>query len=631
MPSIVEPADYFTTNVDGTFNVLEAARHSGVRRLLYVASSTCYGVPDSYPTPEDAPIRPQFPYALTKHMGEELVLHWGRTYDLPVIVLRFFNVYGPRARTSGTYGAVFGVFLAQMLAGKPLTIVGDGTQTRDFTFVSDVVDAMVTAAASQIRGEVFNVGSGAPVSVNRLVELLKATETVHTPKRPGEPDCTFADMTRIRDALGWAPKVGIEEGVGIMLATSTTGGTRRCGRPRLSPQPRLNGSSTSANKLRRPICAAARGPYIHAMTNTGKTRAVVAMSGGVDSSVTAAMLVEQGFDVVGITLQLYDHGDAIGRKGACCAGQDIADARRVAHALGIPHYVLDFEHRFRDAVIDDFADTYLAGETPIPCVRCNQRVKFRDLMDVAKDLGANFLATGHYVRRVEGPDGPELHRARDGARDQSYFLFATTTEQLAFLRFPLGDLEKTEARLMARRLGLPVADKPDSQDICFVPQGSYADVIRRLRPEAGAPGDIVHVDGRVLGRHDGVVDYTVGQRRGLAVSWHEPLFVVRIEPAARRVVVGPRDALLGQTLTVSGVNWLAGGGVPTEGLDVDVKLRANQTAVGATLRGLGNGRAQVDLVAPQAAIAPGQACVVYRGPRVLGGGWIERPEAARAA
>ncbi|MFQ5785016.1 MAG: tRNA 2-thiouridine(34) synthase MnmA [Alphaproteobacteria bacterium] len=363
----------------------------------------------------------------------------------------------------------------------------------------------------------------------------------------------------------------------------------------------------------------------------GDTRVVVAMSGGVDSSVTAALLDAQGFEVVGVTLQLYDHGAALGRKGACCAGRDIHDARRVADRLGVPHYVLDYESRFRSAVIDDFAESYLRGETPIPCVRCNQHVKFHSLLETARDLGADALATGHYVRRRMGPHGVELHRAADHRRDQSYFLFATTREQLAYLRFPLGDMPKDETRALARRFGLEVAAKPDSQDICFVPRGSYARVVERLRPEGTAPGDIVHVDGRVLGRHAGIVNFTVGQRRGLGIAWHEPLYVVRLEPARRRVVVGPRAALLGGRLTVRELNWL-GESEPGDGsLAVEVKLRARHEAAPAQMRGLGDGRAEVVLDTPQGAIAPGQACVVYRGERLLGGGWIEREPAVRAA
>ena len=359
------------------------------------------------------------------------------------------------------------------------------------------------------------------------------------------------------------------------------------------------------------------------------------MSGGVDSSVTAALLAAEGYDVVGITLQLYDHGAAAGRKGACCAGQDIHDARRVADRLAIPHYVLDYEDRFKASVMEDFAEAYLKGETPIPCVRCNQRVKFRDLLATAKDLGAEALATGHYVRRVEGRDGPELHRALDAGRDQSYFLFATTGEQLEFLRFPLGGRPKTETRALAGRLGLAVAAKPDSQDICFVPNGSYARVVEALRPGAAEPGEIVDPDGRVLGRHDGIINYTIGQRRGLGLGGSEaPLYVVRLEPDAQRVVVGPRAALARDTLRLTAVNWLAeappapeGRRVP-EGRKVEVKLRSTQAPAPGTVtvtdpgEGAGEGGAVVVLDEPQYGVAPGQAAVLYDGTRVLGGGWI---------
>jgi tRNA-specific 2-thiouridylase len=357
------------------------------------------------------------------------------------------------------------------------------------------------------------------------------------------------------------------------------------------------------------------------------------MSGGVDSSVTAALVKEAGYEAVGITLQLYDHGAAVGRKGACCAGQDIHDARRVADRLGIPHYVLDYESRFRAAVMDDFADSYLKGETPIPCVRCNQRVKFRDLVETARELGAAALATGHYVRRVEGAGGAELHRAADPTRDQSYFLFATTPAQLAFLRFPLGGLPKDETRAIAARLGLPVADKPDSQDICFVPNGGYARVVEKLRPGAVEPGEIVHVDGRVLGRHDGVINFTVGQRRGLRIvdtqGGGEPLYVVRLEPAARRVVVGPKPALAVAGMRLREVNWL-GDRAGTEGTEVQVKVRSTTPAVPATVSAEDDG-ACVRFAEPQHGVAPGQACVFYDGERVLGGGWIARTEAGAIA
>lgn len=354
-------------------------------------------------------------------------------------------------------------------------------------------------------------------------------------------------------------------------------------------------------------------------------RVVVAMSGGVDSSVTAAICRAQGYETIGITLQLYDHGAAMSRKGACCAGQDIRDARRVADALDMPHYVLDYESRFRESVIDNFADSYLAGETPIPCVLCNQTVKFRDLLGIAQDLGAAALATGHYVRRTCGADGPEMRRPADLSRDQSYFLFATTREQLDFLRFPLGDLDKAQTRALAAGFDLPVASKPDSQDICFVPQGSYASVVSKLRPGAIEPGEIIHLDGQVLGRHDGVINFTVGQRRGLGVGGEiEPLYVIRLEPETRRVVVGPRSALLGLDFYIREINWLGVSPRSREVVRSSVKVRSTHTPTAATIIPDAEGGAKVRLDEPEAGIAPGQACVFYEGDRVMGGGWIVR-------
>jgi tRNA-specific 2-thiouridylase len=360
-----------------------------------------------------------------------------------------------------------------------------------------------------------------------------------------------------------------------------------------------------------------------------ETRVVVAMSGGVDSSVVAAELKAEGYDVVGVTLQLYDHGAALARKGACCAGQDIHDARRVAEAMGFPHYVLDYENAFREAVIEEFAESYLAGATPVPCIRCNERVKFRDLMETARDLGADCMATGHYIRRIEGPRGPELHMAADPARDQSYFLFSTTPEQLAFLRFPLGHLaSKAETRALAARHGLTVADKPDSQDICFVPQGNYAAVIEKLRPGAAEPGEIVHADGRVLGTHPGVIHFTVGQRRGLGIGGlEEPLYVVRLDVDARRVIVGPKEMLSTRTVPVREINWL--GDAPFDSRaqwHASVRVRSTRPPREAVIRPVSATEAEVELIAPEEGVSPGQACVFYAtgGTRVLGGGWIWR-------
>jgi tRNA-specific 2-thiouridylase len=360
-----------------------------------------------------------------------------------------------------------------------------------------------------------------------------------------------------------------------------------------------------------------------------ETRVVVAMSGGVDSSVVAAELAAEGYDVVGVTLQLYDHGAALAKKGACCAGRDIHDARRVAEAMGFPHYVLDYENTFREAVIDEFADSYLAGATPVPCIRCNERVKFRDLLETARDLEADCMATGHYIQRKLGRAGPELHMAGDPTRDQSYFLFSTTAEQLAYLRFPLGHLtSKAETRALAARHGLPVADKPDSQDICFVPNGNYAAVIEKLRPGAADPGDIVDTAGRVLGRHEGVIHYTIGQRRGLGIGGlSEPLYVVRLDPEARQVVVGPKEMLATARVPVREINWL--GDAPLTARDewpISVRVRSTRPPREAILRPLSDTEAEVELLSPEEGVSPGQACVFYEtgGTRVLGGGWIWR-------
>ena len=363
-----------------------------------------------------------------------------------------------------------------------------------------------------------------------------------------------------------------------------------------------------------------------------ETRVVVAMSGGVDSSVCAAILAKQGYDVIGVTLQLYDHGEAIQKAKACCAGQDIYDAKRVAELMGFPHYVLDYESQFREQVIEDFADTYLKGATPIPCVRCNQTVKFKDLLQVAKDLGADCMATGHYIQRIEGPNGPELHRAHDGGKDQSYFLFATTREQLDFLRFPLGHLDKSETRKLAVEFGLNVASKPDSQDICFVPTGKYTDVIEKIRPEAAKAGDIVHMDGRILGQHRGVMFYTIGQRRGLGLgddTGTDPLFVVGIDAQSRQVIVGPRSALERDTLWLENINWLGEGdfGTQLDGLEIRVKVRSTRPPALARFKSL-DGEMVVTLAEPDLGLSPGQACVFYEdrqdAARTLGGGWITR-------
>jgi len=358
-------------------------------------------------------------------------------------------------------------------------------------------------------------------------------------------------------------------------------------------------------------------------------RVVVAMSGGVDSSLVAAAMHGAGYDVVGVTLQLYDYGEATKRKGACCAGKDIRGAAAVARDCGFPHYVFNYQDVFKNEVIDVFAESYLRGETPIPCVDCNQTVKFRDLLKAAKDLGADALATGHYVRRADGAQGAEMRRGLDPAKDQSYFLYATTEEQLAFMHFPLGGLEKSQVRALAEKMGLSVADKPDSQDICFVPDGKYGELVAKLRPGALEPGPIMHVDGRAIGEHQGVIHYTIGQRRGLGIGWHEPLYVIRLDPANKTVIVGPESALDVSVFHIGAVNALDGrlrGGAPFECV---MRHRSAHPGCDARVTPLPGGMARVEALAPERAVTPGQACVFYDGDRVLGGGRILR-EGARA-
>ena len=354
------------------------------------------------------------------------------------------------------------------------------------------------------------------------------------------------------------------------------------------------------------------------------TTVVVAMSGGVDSSTVAALMHEAGYNVIGITLQLYDHGMTIGKKGACCAGQDIYDAKMVANKLSIPHYVLDYESRFKTSVIDDFVDSYIRGETPLPCVRCNQSVKFVDLVKMSKDLGADALVTGHYVRKIEKENNPELHTGIDPKKDQSYFLFATTKEQLSYIYFPLGSMTKEETRNHALRFGLAVADKPDSQDICFVPEGSYASLVSKIKPEAAKPGKIFHIDGFELGTHEGIINYTIGQRKGLGIAFETPLYVVRIEPEENIVYVGPETALARSKFYIKDINWLGDNSSFRPGLEVTVKIRSTQRGVRAIISPFGDHDAIVELLSSDKAITPGQACVMYEGTRVLGGGWITR-------
>ena len=360
-----------------------------------------------------------------------------------------------------------------------------------------------------------------------------------------------------------------------------------------------------------------------------ETRVVVAMSGGVDSSVVAAMLKSEGYDVIGVTLQLYDHGAALSKKGACCAGIDIHDARRIAEKLNFPHYVLNYENVFKEKVIDEFAESYLAGATPVPCIRCNERIKFKDLLETAKDLNADCMATGHYIRRTQGINRAELHCAVDNSRDQSYFLFSTTNEQLEFLRFPLGGLgSKKETRMLAKKFDLNVSDKPDSQDICFVPNGNYASVIEKLRPEAMDPGEIVDHEGNFVGKHQGVINYTVGQRRGLGIGGLEkPLYVIKLDVEEKKVIVGPKALLKTTHVPIEQINWLGDGSLQSKKeWHLSVKVRSTRPPREAILRPINDYSASVELVTPEEGVSPGQACVFYerRGTRVLGGGWITR-------
>lgn len=359
------------------------------------------------------------------------------------------------------------------------------------------------------------------------------------------------------------------------------------------------------------------------------TKVVVAMSGGVDSSVVAALMAEEGYETIGITLQLYDHGAAIQKKNACCAGQDIEDASKVCEQIGIPHYVLNYESLFKESVIEEFAESYMRGETPIPCVRCNQSVKFRDLLKVAKDLDADALVTGHYIRRVEGQDGAELHNAIDVGKDQSYFLFATTKEQLAFTHFPLGEMTKEEVRKLAEGYNLPVASKPDSQDICFVPNGNYADIVTKIRPEAKDAGDIVNIrTGEVVAQHEGIINYTRGQRRGLGGGFEHPLYVIKVDPETKQVFIGEEEYLFDESLKIKELNWIGeGASIPKEGLEIEVKLRSLSNRKKGKIipindKGEFTGECKIALFEPARAITPGQACVLYSDTRVLGGGWI---------